>query len=45
MGDSDDDYRDVGLKNNALLTSDTNDSIGNQPKKSNIISLGKKFRC
>ena len=41
MGDSDDDYRDVGLENNALLTGDTNDS---QPKKSNVNSLGKKVR-
>ena len=44
MTDSDDDYCDIGLENNAFLTSDTNDATRNSTKKATVNSQGKKVR-
>ena len=44
MSDSDDDYNDVGLENNALVIVDRNDSTGNASRKTNTNSQGKKVR-
>ena len=44
MGDSDDDYRDVGFENNALYVMDGNDATEHLARTSKVNSLGKKVR-
>ena len=42
MGDSDDDYRDVGFENNALYVMDRNDATENLARTSKVNSIGEK---